>query len=155
MKVRNILKLLPLLFTFLSTSILAENDCVFDESAYLNFIKKYQANHKNVIIKKDNTLLINRDNEEITVAGGGCDHLGMTIKIRSQHNYSEKEFLSKTLTLTKEVGHWLINTVALENAINNRLYEKIDNTYFFQVDAMTVFEASFNHNEINILFYIN
>ena len=155
MSVTNNLKLFFLLLIFISTSSLAEEECVFDETAYLNFIKKYQAEHKNVVINKDNTLFINRDNEEIIVEGGGCVHMGMTIQIHSQRVFSEKTFLAKTLALSKELGCWLINTAALENAINKKLYKKTENNYFIRVDAMTVFEASFEKNEINILFYIN
>ena len=148
------------LFIFLliltSNSVFAEEECVFDETAYINFINTYKENNKNVSIEpKDKTLKVKRNNETIVINGGGCVHLGMTIKLHSKKTFTEKEFLEKTLSLSNEFGSWLINTSALKNSIKTGQYQKIDNIYFIKVDAMTMFEAFFNKGEINISFYIN
>lgn len=148
------------LFIFLliltSNSVFAEEECVFDETAYINFINTYKENNKNVSIEpKDKTLKVKRNTETIVINGGGCVHLGMTIKLHSKKTFTEKEFLEKTLSLSNEFGSWLINTSALKNSIKTGQYQKIDNIYFIKVDAMTMFEAFFNKGEINISFYIN
>ena len=157
MKIITTLKLFPFLFIIFSTPVVAEEECIFNESAYINFINNYASNNKNAIIDpKEKTIKINRDDESILINGGGCVHLGMTIKLRSNKVLSEKEFLEKTLSLSTEFGDWLINTRALKNSINNGSYQKIDNIYFIKVDAMTIFEAFFNNKgEITISFYIN
>ncbi len=141
----------------ISTSVTAEEECIFDETGYVNFINNYASNNKNAHIDpKAKTLKINRDGESILVNGGGCVHLGMTIELSSRTVLSEKEFLDKTLSLSTEFGDWLINTGALKNSIKNGDYQKINNIYFIKVDAMTVFEAFFNNKgEITISFYIN
>jgi len=58
--------------------------------------------------------------------------------------------------LATEFGDWLINTKALKESIEKARYQKIDGTYFIEVDAMTVFSASYdNQGKINVDFYIN
>jgi len=138
-------------------SAFAEEDCVFDETAYIEFINKYSTENKNAKLDNDDkTLIVNRDNEEIMVSGGGCVHLGVAIELRTKQAYTEKEFLKKTLELAVDFGSWLINTNALEDSIQKGKYEKIDGIYFIEVDAMTVFEASYdNKGRINVDFYIN
>jgi len=138
-------------------SAFAEEDCVFDETAYIEFINKYSTENKNAKLDNDDkTLIVNRDNEEIMVSGGGCVHLGVAIELTTKQAYTEKEFLKKTLELAVDFGSWLINTNALEDSIQKGKYEKIDGIYFIEVDAMTVFEASYdNKGIINVDFYIN
>jgi hypothetical protein len=151
------IKLVLILLTLSSSSVVAEEECIFDETAYINFINEYKSKNKNAIIDpKEKTLKIKRDGETILVNGGGCVHLGMTIKLQSKKIFSEKEFLQKTLGLSTELGKWLINTKALKESIEKGQYQKIDDVYFIKVDAMTTFEAFFNNQgEINISFYIN
>jgi len=138
-------------------SAFAEKDCVFDETAYIKFINKYSTENRNAKIDTDGkTLIVNRDNEEIMVTGGGCVHLGVAIELRTAQAYTEKEFLKKTLDLAVEFGSWLINTNALADSIEKGKYEKINGIYFIEVDVMTVFEASYdNKGRINVDFYIN
>ena len=148
--------ILALLLIIFSASLIAEEECIFDEAAYIHFINKYKANNLNAIIEKaTNALTLKRDGETIVVNGGGCIHLGMSIKVHSEKTYSEKEFLQKTLTLSSEFGNWLINTRALKESITKKQFQKINNIYFIKMDAMTIFEASFDKGEINISFYIN
>jgi len=155
-KITSTLNLFIFLLILTSNSVFAEEECVFDETAYINFINTYKENNKNVSIEpKDKTLKVKRNNETIVINGGGCVHLGMTIKLHSKKTFTEKEFLEKTLSLSNEFGSWLINTSALKNSIKTGQYQKIDNIYFIKVDAMTMFEAFFNKGEINISFYIN
>jgi hypothetical protein len=156
-KIIKAIKPVLILLVLTSSSVIAEEECIFDETAYINFINEYKSKNKNAIIKpEENTLKVKRNGETILVNGGGCVHLGMTIKLRSKKVFSEKEFLQKTLSLSSEFGNWLINTKALKESIENGHYQKIDNVYFIKVDAMTVFEAFFNNKgEINISFYIN
>ena len=156
-RLQTILTLLVLSLIIVSVSAFAEEDCVFDETAYIKFINKYSTENRNTKIDADGkTLIVNRDNEEIVVKGGGCTHLGVAIELRTTQAYTEKEFLKKTLDLAVEFGSWLINTNALEDSIEMGKYEKIDGTYFIEVDAMTVFEASYdNKGKINVDFYIN
>ena len=140
-----------------SVSAFAEEDCVFDETAYIKFINKYSTENRNAIIDADGkTLVVNRNNEEIIVTGGGCVHLGVAVELRTKQAYTEKEFLKKTLDLAVEFGSWLININALKNSIEKGKYEKIDGIYYIEVDAMTVFDASYtNKGKINVDFYIN
>jgi hypothetical protein len=154
---RSTLTLLVLSLIVVSVSALAEEDCVFDETAYIKFINKYSTENRNAKIDADGkTLIVNRDNEEIIVKGGGCVHLGVAIELSTTQAYTEKEFLKKTLDLAVEFGGWLINTNALEDSIEKGKYEIIDVTYYIEVDAMTVFSASYdNKGKINVDFYIN
>jgi len=151
------MKLLPILLILISISASAEEECVFDENAYISFINKYAKENKNLKIESDGkTLVVNRNNEEITVKGGGCVHLGEEIELRTKQKFTEKQFLQKTLNLATEFGDWLINTKALKESIEKARYQKIDGTYFIEVDAMTVFSASYdNQGKINVDFYIN
>ena len=151
------MKLLPILLIFIFVSAYAEEDCIFDETAYIKFINKYNSENRDSKIESDGkTLIVNRDNEEILVKGGGCIHLGVAIELRSDQVYTEYQFLQKTLDLSIEFGNWLINTNALKGSINNGKYHKIDGTYYIEVDAMTVFNASYdNQGKINVDFYIN
>ena len=151
------MKLLPFFLIFISVSAYAEEECVFDETAYTAFIKKYSAENKNSKIEADGkTLIVNRNNEEILVKGGGCTHLGVAIELRTKQAHTEDQFLNKTLDLADEFGNWLINIKALKDSIEHGKYQKIDSVYFIEVDAMTVFEASYNkQGEINVDFYIN
>ena len=151
------MKLLPIFVIFISVPAYAEEGCIFDETAYIEFINKYSTENRNSKIDSDGrTLIVNRNNEEIIVKGGGCIHLGMAIELKSKHEYTEKQFLQKTLDLAVEFGKWLINTQALKNSVNKGKYQKIDGTYFIEIDAMTVFNASYdNQGKINVDFYIN
>jgi len=149
--------LLPILLMMLAVAANAEEGCVFDESAYVEFIKKYSAENGSAAIGSDgNTLTVNRNGETITVRGGGCTHLGIAIESRSKREYTEAQFLQKVLQLSVEFGSWLINTDALKSSIEKGKYEKMDGVYFIDVDAMTVFEASHDgHGTIIVDFYIN
>ena len=151
------LTLLVLLFSFVSVSVFAEEECIFNETAYIEFINKYSTENRNTKIDTDGkTLIVNRSNEEIIVKGGGCIHLGVAIELRTKQAYTEKEFLKKVLDLSIEFGSWLINTNALDDSIEKGKYKKIDGIYFIEVDAMTVFDASYdNKGKINVDFYIN
>ena len=151
------MKLLPFLLFFISVSAYAEEECIFDETAYIEFINKYSAENMNSKIESDGkTLIVKRNNEEILVKGGGCIHLGVTIELRTKQAYTEEQFLQKTLDLSIEFGDWLINTKSLKGSIEKGKYHKIDATYFIEVDAMTVFNASHdNQGKINVDIYIN
>ena len=151
------MKLLPFLLFFISVSAYAEEECIFDETAYIEFINKYSAENMNSKIESDGkTLIVKRNNEEILVKGGGCIHLGVTIELRTKQAYTEEQFLQKTLDLSIEFGDWLIDTKSLKGSIEKGKYHKIDATYFIEVDAMTVFNASHdNQGKINVDIYIN
>jgi len=80
----------------------------------------------------------------------------VAIELRTSQAFTEKEFLKKTLDLAIEFGSWLININALKNSIEKDKYEKIDGIYYIEVDAMTVFDASYDDKgKINVDFYIN
>jgi len=151
------MKLLPIFLIFISLYAYADEDCIFDESAYLEFIKKYSKDNRNSNIESDGrTLIVKRNNEEILVKGGGCIHLGVAIELIARQAYTEEQFLQKTLDLSIEFGNWLINISALKDSIEKGKYQIIDGTYFIEVDAMTVFSASYdNQGKINIDFYMN
>lgn len=153
----NPIKLLAILLIFISVSAYAEDDCVFNENAYIEFIKQYKADNRNAKIGPDGkTLIVNRNNEEIVVKGGGCVHLGVAIELTTKQAFTEAQFLQKTLDLSLEFGAWLINTRALKESIANGKYQKIDDTYYIEVDAMTVFSAFYDkQGNINVDFYIN
>jgi hypothetical protein len=151
------MKPLCILLILLSVSAYAEEDCVFNENAYIEFIKKYSAENKNSKIKPDGkTLIVNRNNEAIIVTGGGCVHLGVAIELRTKQTYTEEQFLQKTLDLSIEFGDWLINTKVLKKSIAKSKYQIIEGDYYIEVDAMTVFSASYdNQGKISVDFYIN
>jgi len=151
------MKLLPIFLIFISLYAYADEDCIFDESAYLEFIKKYSKDNRNSNIESDGrTLIVKRNTEEILVKGGGCIHLGVAIELTARQAYTEEQFLQKTLGMSIEFGNWLINTSALKDSIEKGKYHIINGTYFIEVDAMTVFSASYdNQGKINIDFYMN
>ena len=153
------MKLLPILLVFISVSVsvYAEEDCVFNENAYIEFINTYSTENKNSIIKPDGkTLIVNRNNEAIIVTGGGCTHLGVAINLKTKQTYTEEQFLQKTLDLAIEFGDWLINTRALKHSVATGKYQIINGDYYIEVDAMTVFSASYDkQGKINVDFYIN
>jgi hypothetical protein len=157
METFNAMKLLPILLIIVSMSGYAEEECIFDETAYIQFINTYSAENKNSKIEPDGkTLIVNRNAEEIIVKGGGCIHLGVAIELRSKQEYTEEQFLQKTLNLSIEFGNWLINTKALKGSIEKRKFQKFGGTYFIEVDAMTVFSASYdNQGKFSVDFYIN
>jgi len=151
------MKLLFILLIFISFSVYAKEECVFDETSYIEFINKYGRENRNSKIESDGkTLTVKRNDEEIIVKGGGCNHLGVTIELRAQQEYTEKQFLQKTLELSIEFGGWLINVEALKDSIEKNQYRIIGGTYYIEVDIMTVFNASYtSQGVINIDFYIN
>ena len=151
------MKLLPILLIFIFVSAYAEEDCIFDETAYIKFINKYNSENRDSKIESDGkTLIVNRNAEEIIVKGGGCIHLGVAIELRTKQEYTEEQFLQQTLSLSIEFGDWLINTEALKSSIEKGQFHKIDGAYFIEVDAMTVFSASYdNQGKFNVDFYIN
>ncbi len=151
------MKLPLIILTLIAVSVHAEEDCIFDETAYIDFINHYRKSHVNSIIAPDGkTLSVTRNNEEIIVTGGGCVHLGVAIESTSQQAYTEEQFLQKTLDLSNEFGNWLINTKTLKASIDSGNYQIIDGTYYFAVDAMTVFNASYNkQGKIHVDFYLN
>ena len=145
-------------FVFLcSVSLYAQEDCVFDENAYFKFINAYSSENTNSEILADGrTLIVKRNNDVIKVEGGGCDHLGVAIELRTDRMYSEQHFLQETISLTIEFGDWLINARKLKESIESRDFQVIDGIYYFQIDAITVFDASYdNQGKINVDFYIN
>jgi hypothetical protein len=151
------MKLLPIFLILTSFYSNAEEDCIFDESAYLGFISKYQTENRNSLIEPDTkTLSVKRENEDILVTGGGCIHLGGTIELKAKNELTEAQFLQKTLDLSIEFGSWVINTSALRDSIGKGKYLKTNGIYTIEVDAMTVFEASYDsQGKININFYVN
>lgn len=151
------MKLLLTLLIFISIPVHAEEDCVFNEAAYIDFINQYSTENRNSIIEPDGkTLIVDRKNEQITVTGGGCVHLGVAIVLTTNQAYTGEQFLQKTAALSIEFGDWLINTKALIDSIQNGTYQKIDNTYYIEIDAMTVFTASYDRQgNIHVDFYIN
>jgi hypothetical protein len=150
-------KLSFIFLILISVSAFAEEDCIFNETAYTEFINKYAVENSNAKIEPDGkTLIVKRKNEEIVVKGGGCVHLGVAIDVNTRQTFNQEQFLQKVLGLAKEFGSWLINTSAVENSINQGKYSRIDDTYYIEVDAMTVFSASYdNKGKIYVDFYIN
>ncbi len=151
------MKYLLIFISLISFNVFAEDECVFDESSYVEFIKEYELKHKDSRIESDGkTLTVERNNEKIVVGGGGCVHLGISIDLKSSNTYTEEQFLEKTLMLTREFGSWLISEGALDTSIKNRKFQVIDGIYYVEVDVMTVFSATYTINgDINIEFYIN
>ena len=132
-------------------------ECIFNEAVYTDFINTYAAEHKQASIVADaRTLSVSRDQENIKMVGGGCDHLGASIEYTSNQTLNEQLFLQKVLRLSKEFGGWLMYGDALEQAIKTEKYETIDGEYYFNLDAMTVLSASYEiKGNINIDFYIH
>lgn len=135
----------------------AQEDCVFDENAYFEFINAYSAANPDAKIEADGrTLVVKRNNEVIKVEGGGCHHLGVAIDVETNKTYTEGQFLQKTLDLAIEFGDWLINIRKLKESIEQGKYQTINDIYFIEVDVMTVFDAVYDkQGNIKIGFYIN
>lgn len=150
-------KFLPVVLFLVALSAAAEEQCVFDESAYTGFINMYQADHADSKIDSDgSTLVVTRGEEKIIIHGGGCVHLGMSIELVTRQAYTEAAFLQKVVELSSEFGDWLINTDALKAAVDAGNYQKIKGTYFVDIDAMTVFSAERREQGgILVDFYIN
>jgi len=151
------MKFLPMMLVLVALSVHAEEQCVFDETAYTEFVNKYHAEHANSSIGPDGrTLNVARGKETIIIHGGGCVHLGVSIELRSEQAYTEAAFLQEVLVLSTEFGDWLINTEALKDAIATGKYQKINGVYFVDIDAMTVFSAERRaQGGILVDFYIN
>jgi hypothetical protein len=137
--------------------VFAQEDCVFDENAYIKFINEYSSEYSDSKIEPDgSTLIVKKNNEVIKVEGGGCVHLGVAIEVKTTQTYTEEQFLQKTLDLAIEFADWLINTRKLKESIDKGDYQIIDGVYYIQVDVMTVFDATYDkHGKINVGFYIN
>jgi hypothetical protein len=137
--------------------VFAQEDCVFDENAYIKFINEYSSEYSDSKIEPDGSTLIGKKNNEvIKVEGGGCVHLGVAIEVKTTQTYTEEQFLQKTLDLAIEFADWLINTRKLKESIDKGDYQIIDGVYYIQVDVMTVFDATYDkHGKINVGFYIN
>ena len=148
------MKLLYIIFLLLPIYAFAE-ECIFDENAYFEFRNKYLQKNNNAQLSRDKETLIVSRNEKIEVTGGGCDHLGISIKSVSPTIYTEEEFLAATQALATEFGSWLLNANALNNSFSQRQWQNINGIYFFEIDAMTVFSASYDGGTINVDFYIN
>jgi len=148
--------LLVLLFT-VSISAHAVEDCVFEENAFFKFRDEYVRQNKNAHVDAvREVLVVKKDNERIEVSGGGCVHLGALIRSRSDEKYTEVLFFRKVLELTQEFGAWLVNTDALAQSIELGKWQILDGEYYIQIDAMTVFAASFDeHGTVNVSLYIN
>ena len=151
------MKPLCILLIFTSTFVVAEEDCVFDKNAYINFIKSYKDTHKNSKIESDGkTLIVKNGAEKVTVEGGGCNHLGASIKLKSSTKYDENTFFQEVLNLSKEYAAWLIDIETLKSSIENMNWKKIDSSYYFHLDDITVFEATYdNEGNVIINFYIS
>lgn len=151
------MKFLPIILVLVTLSVYAEEQCVFDDTSYTEFINKYNAEHANSKIGPDGrTLIITGGNERIMIHGGGCVHLGISIELRSKHAYTETAFLQKVLELSTEFGDWLINTEALKDSITTGKYQEINGVYFVDIDAVTVFSAERRvQGGILVDFYIN
>lgn len=151
------MKCLPIMLVLVALPGYAEEQCVFDEAAYTEFVDKYHAEHANSKISPDGrTLNVVRGKETIIIRGGGCVHLGVSIELRREQAYTEAAFLQKVLALSTEFGGWLINTEALKDAIATGKYQKINGVYYVDIDAMTVFSAERrDQGGILVDFYIN
>ena len=148
------MKLLYIVFLLLPIYAFGE-ECIFDENSYFEFRDKYLQNNSNAKLSRDKETLIVSRNEEIEVTGGGCDHLGISIKSVSSKIYTEEEFLASTQALATEFGSWLLNKNALNKSFSQNKWQNINGIYFFEIDAMTVFNASHEDGTINVDFYIN
>ena len=152
-----LLRVLTILLLCFPTVVFAQENCVFDDNAYIKFINAYSLENSNAEIMPDGrTLTVKRNNEIIKVEAGGCHHLGVAIDVETNKTYTEEQFLQKTLDLAIECGDCLINTRKLQESIETRDFKVIDGIYYFQVDVMTVFDASYDdQGKINVDFYIN
>ena len=141
---------------FVSISAFAE-ECIFDENAFFKFRSDYIKNNKNSSLSEDGkVLLVLRGSEKIKITGGGCNHLGISIRLKGSELYTEKQFLEKTQYLAEEFGGWLINIDELKKSIQRRRWKNYEGNYFIEIDVMTVFSASNNkQGEISVDFYIN
>lgn len=132
-------------------------ECIFDETVYINFIKQYAKEHKDAHVLEDGkTLIVKKASEDIQVTGGGCDHLGISIEVKTYDQLNEKQLFEKLVLLSKEYAHWLLDEEELKSALDNNNWNKDDDIYRISLNEMTSFEASYSTDgKISINAYIN
>lgn len=145
-----------ILLLLLSSSAYSQ-ECIFDEASYKDFIGNYATTHKNSKVLDDGiTLVVSKNDQQLVITGGGCDHLGGKISVKSHLKLNEAQFLKKITALSEEYATWLIDIKQLKSALRKKSWEKLDNIYRVNLNEMTVFEASQDSNgTIDINFYIN
>jgi hypothetical protein len=132
------------------------DECIFDETAYIDFIEGYVAKNKNAKLVEENTLIVDNADEQLVIKGGGCEHLGGNIELKSNQKLSEAELLSKVTLLAETYASWLIDINELKSAIKNKSWDQTGSFYRFVFNEITVLEI-FQEEEgnIDISFYIN
>lgn len=149
------MKVLMVLLVFIS-SFASSEECVFDEAAYINFIHGYISSNKNAKLLEDRkSMIIQNGHEEIKVSGGGCDHLGASITVKTTVKMNEQQFLEKVLLLSEEFGSWLLDMDEVKSAIDKKSWDKVEGTYYMNLNEMTAFDAGQDDGKIIINFYIN
>lgn len=132
------------------------DECIFDETAYTKFIESYVTKNRNAKLAEDNTLIVTNADEQLVIRGGGCEHLGGNIEVKSNKKLTESELLNKVTLLAETYASWLIDIDELKSAIKNKSWDQTGNLYRFVFNEITVFEI-FQEDEgnIDISFYIN
>ena len=69
---------------------------------------------------------------------------------------TEEQFLQKVITLSEELGSWLVNIKSLKYSIEEENHQIFNDVYYIKDTGMEVFSASYDgKNKIAINFYIN
>jgi hypothetical protein len=160
------MKLLIIILFIFSSSVLAEDECVFDSGEQKKFNKAYVASHKDSAASDDgDSIIITRSNEIIEFSRGGCVHFGISIesRLKGKQTLSEADLFSKVANYTKEFGGELVDVNDFLKAIKAKKYTKQTTpetlNYFIGVESVQAFEISVKSNKgetyVEVGFYIN
>lgn len=134
-----------------------EQPCVFNPQAFAEFRSQYLAQHPDAYLAADGQgFRVSAEHAEVEVSGGGCLHLGVSVREVATVVVDEADFLLRVARLAHEFTGWLINTEQLQQSIRQRRWQRHGGIYSFTMDEMTVFEAWYeNDGSVSINAYIN
>ena len=160
------MKYLVIILILISTSLSAEEECVFDQAAqkakYFELQKKYPGSQ---YIESEYKLVIPQGASQISLSRGGCAHFGITIEEKMPLNrrfQTEDAFFKKILALVTEFGQELVTPEELAQIVAQKKWKNLSSEqgmyYFIPLSGLTAFEAyqrdEGNQTIIGASFYI-
>jgi hypothetical protein len=134
-----------------------DNECVFDQSAQIEYLKQYVAQHQDAkLTDPEKGIKITRENEVIHFNRGGCMDFGVSIESISSIQYTEEQFLQKVLMLVDEFGKELVSIDALKSAFDDEKWEQVDGVYSVSMENLASFEMQYDKDgRVYVGFYMN
>jgi hypothetical protein len=160
------MKYLVIILILISTSLSAEEECIFDQAAqkakYLELQKKYPGS---LYLESEYKLVIPRGASQISLSRGGCVHFGITIEEKmplTSRFQTEDAFFEKIMALVTEFGQELVTSEELAQIITQEKWKNLSGEdgmyYFIPLSGLTTFEAyqraDGNQTTIGASFYI-